>query len=119
MHPHTHSHKRTHTHAHAHTHTHMNYLIHTHISAHTRTHARTHARTRAHELPNSRFTDVSNCRLVAQLMVKIHSIDPDEIMKHNHLSGLHISRKPVIFEWLRKWLDYVPDEFSDTEMNKR
>ena len=52
-------------------------------------------------------------------MVKIHSIDPDEIMKHNHLSGLHISRKSAVFEWLWKGLDSVPDEFSDTEMNKR
>ncbi|KAK2161565.1 hypothetical protein NP493_1576g00005 [Ridgeia piscesae] len=58
-------------------------------------------------------------RLVAQLMVKIHSIDPDEIMKHNHLSGLDISRKPVVFKKLWKWLDLVPDEFSDTELNKR
>ena len=52
-------------------------------------------------------------------MVKIHSIDPDEIMKHNHLSGLDISRKPVVFKKLWKWLDLVPDEFSDTELNKR
>ena len=52
-------------------------------------------------------------------MVKIHSIDPDEIMIHHHLSGLHISRKPMIFESLWKGLDSVRDEFSDTEMNNR
>ena len=52
-------------------------------------------------------------------MVKFHAIDPDEIMKQNHLSGLDISRKPVIFEWCRKWVDLVPDEYSDAEMDRR
>ena len=52
-------------------------------------------------------------------MVKFHSIDPDEIVKRNHLSGLDISRKPVVFKKLWKRLDLIPDEFSDTELNKR
>ncbi|KAI0236355.1 Ethanolamine kinase 1, partial [Lamellibrachia satsuma] len=50
-------------------------------------------------------------KLIAQEMVKVHSIDPDEVMKQ--------SQKPMVFDCCWKWLDLIPDEFSDAEKNKR
>ena len=58
-------------------------------------------------------------RLIAQEMVKVHSIDPDEVMKQSQIPGPFITRKPMVFDRCWKWLDLIPDEFSDAEKNKR
>ena len=60
----------------------------------------------------------SVCRLVAQQIVRISSIDPDEILKNNKIRG-SVCRKPMVFDRCRKWLDLIPEEFSDAEKNKR
>ncbi|KAI0236353.1 Ethanolamine kinase 1 [Lamellibrachia satsuma] len=58
-------------------------------------------------------------RLIAQEMVKVHSIDPDEVMKQSQIPGPFITQKPVVFDRCWKWLDLIPDKFSDAEKNKR
>ncbi|KAI0228098.1 Ethanolamine kinase 1 [Lamellibrachia satsuma] len=58
-------------------------------------------------------------RLLAQEMVKVHSIDPDEVMKQSQIPGPFMTRKPMVFDRCWKWLDLIPDKFSDAEKNKR
>ena len=58
-------------------------------------------------------------RLLVQEMVKVHSIDPDEVMKQSQIPGPFMTRKPMVFDRCWKWLDLIPDEFSDAEKNKR
>ena len=58
-------------------------------------------------------------RLLVQEMAKVHSVDPDEVMKQSQIPGPFMTRKPVIFDRCWKWLDLIPDEFSDAEKNKK
>ena len=55
---------------------------------------------------------------MAQQIVRISSIDPDKVMKDNKIRG-SVCRKPMVFDRCRKWLDLIPEEFSDAAKNKR
>jgi hypothetical protein len=48
-------------------------------------------------------------RLIAKEMAKLHTVKP------KHISNT----KCALFDKLRQWLDLIPENFSDPEMNDR
>jgi len=58
------------------------------------------------------------CRLIAQQLVKMQAINI-EALAATFGSGLDFDTQPCLFPTLYKWLEHVPDSYSNTEQQAR
>jgi len=61
---------------------------------------------------------VCGCRLIAQQMVKMHRTDVAAAAASAGI-GLHFDTEPCLFPTLYKWLEHVPDAYSDPKQQAR
>jgi len=63
------------------------------------------------------FVAVVLCRLIGQQLVKMQAVDMAAVVVT--FNGLHFDTEPCLFPTLYKWLEHVPDAYSNAQQQAR